>query len=103
MPRSPTAVAPGGDQPGADCVRHLEAARTGIVLDRMVGPGLGESPPTDPASGSASARCMPPTTPSMAMNRLPMIFSCGDRKPSDHLGIDIPRIGLPLFGLWIPG
>ena len=27
-----------------------------------------------------------------------MIFSCGDRKPSNHLGIDIPRIGLPLLG-----
>jgi hypothetical protein len=31
-----------------------------------------------------------------------MIFSCGDRKPSHHLGIDIPRVGLPLFGLCIP-
>jgi hypothetical protein len=40
---------------------------------------------------------MPPATPSMAMNRLPMIFSCSDRKPSDHLGIKIPRIGVPLF------
>jgi hypothetical protein len=58
MPRSPTAMAPGGDQPGADCVRHLEAARTGIVLDRTVGPGLGESPPIDPASSSASAPCI---------------------------------------------
>ena len=28
-----------------------------------------------------------------------MIFSCSDRKPSDHLGIKIPRIGLPLF--WV--
>ena len=59
-------------------------------------------PPIDPASGSASAPCMPPTTPSMAMNRLPMIFSCSDRKPSHHLGIKIPRVGLPLFGLCIP-
>jgi len=41
---------------------------------------------------------MPPTTPSMAMNRLPMILSCSDWKPSDHLGIKIPRIGLPLLG-----
>jgi hypothetical protein len=41
---------------------------------------------------------MPPTTPSMAMNRLPMIFSCSDWKPSDHLGIKIRRIGLPLLG-----
>jgi hypothetical protein len=41
---------------------------------------------------------MPPTTPSMAVNRLPMIFSYSDRKPSDHLGIKIPRIGLPLLG-----
>ena len=59
-------------------------------------------PPIDPASGSASAPCMLPTTPSKAMNRLPMIFSCGDRKPGHHLGIKIPRIGLPLFGLCIP-
>jgi hypothetical protein len=29
-----------------------------------------------------------------------MIFSCGDRKPSDHLGIKIRRIGLPLLGLY---
>jgi hypothetical protein len=41
---------------------------------------------------------MPPTTPSMAMNRLPMILSCSDWKPSDHLGIKIGRIGLPLLG-----
>jgi hypothetical protein len=34
----------------------------------------------------------------MAMNRLPMIFSCSDWKPSDHLGIKISRIGLPLLG-----
>ena len=44
---------------------------------------------------------MPPTTSSMAINRLPMIDSCSDWKPSDHLGIKIPRIGLPLFGLCI--
>ena len=31
-----------------------------------------------------------------------MVFSCGDRKPSDHLGIKIPRIGLPLLGLYPP-
>jgi hypothetical protein len=41
-------------------------------------------------------------TPSMAMNRLPMIDSCSDWKPSDHLGIKIPRIGLPLLGPCIP-
>jgi hypothetical protein len=41
---------------------------------------------------------MPPTTPPMAMNRLPMIDRCSDRKPIDHLGIKIPRIGLPLLG-----
>jgi hypothetical protein len=34
----------------------------------------------------------------MAMNRLPMIDSCSDWKPSDHLGIKIPRIGLPVLG-----
>jgi hypothetical protein len=45
---------------------------------------------------------MPPTTPSMAMNRLPMIDSCSDWKPSDHLGIKISRIGLPLLGPCIP-
>lgn len=27
-----------------------------------------------------------------------MIFSCSDSKPSDHLGIKIPRIGSPLLG-----
>jgi hypothetical protein len=43
---------------------------------------------------------MPPTTPSMAMNRLPMIDSCSDWKPSDHLGIKIPRIGRPLLALY---
>jgi len=61
------------------------------------GPGLGESLLlTRPAA--ASARCMPPTTPSMAMNRLPMIDSLEYWKPSDHLGIKIARIGLPLLG-----
>ena len=60
----------------------------------MVGPGLGESLVLTRPSSSASAPCMPPmttlamssfqydsdhfsgdsTTPSMAMNRLPMIF-----------------------------
>jgi hypothetical protein len=45
---------------------------------------------------------MPPTTPLMAMNRLPMIDSCSDWKPSDHLGIKIPRIGRPLLALY-PG
>ena len=49
-------------------------------------------PPTDSASSGASAPCIPPTTPWMAMNRLPMIDSCSDWKPSDHLGIKIPRI-----------
>jgi hypothetical protein len=29
-----------------------------------------------------------------------MIFSCGDRKPSDHLGTKIPRIGLPCLALY---
>jgi hypothetical protein len=53
---------------------------------------------TDSASSSAFAPCMPSTTSSMAMNTLPMIFSCSDRKPIDHLGIKIPRIGLPLLG-----
>ena len=67
----------------------------------MVGARPRRIPPIDPASGSASAPCMLPTTPSKAMNRSPMIFSCGDRKPSHHLGIKIPRIGLPLFGLCI--
>ena len=95
-------MAPGGDQLGADCVRHLEAARTGIVLDRMVAARSRRIPPIDPASGSASAPCMPPTTPSKAMNRLPMIFSCSDRKPSHHLGIKIPRVGLPCLALY-PG
>jgi hypothetical protein len=33
----------------------------------------------------------------MAMNRLPMIDSRRDWKPSDHLGIKIPRIGRPLL------
>ena len=37
------------------------------------GPGLGESLLL--TGSSASARCMPPTTPSMAVNRLPMIDS----------------------------
>jgi hypothetical protein len=36
----------------------------------------------------------------MAMNRLPMIDSCSDWKPSDHLGITIPRIGRPLLALY---
>ncbi|HEU4907951.1 MAG TPA: hypothetical protein VFT17_03730 [Propionibacteriaceae bacterium] len=31
-----------------------------------------------------------------------MIFSCGDRKPSDHLGIESPRIGLRGLGC-VPG
>jgi hypothetical protein len=31
-----------------------------------------------------------------------MVFSCGDWKPGDHLGIKIPRIGLPLLGLYPP-
>jgi hypothetical protein len=43
---------------------------------------------------------MPPTTPLMAMHRLPMIDSCSDWKPSDHLGIKIPRIGRPLLALY---
>jgi hypothetical protein len=29
-----------------------------------------------------------------------MVFSCGDWKPGHHLGIKIPRIGLPLLGLY---
>ena len=73
---------------------------TGIVLDRMVAARPRRIPPIDPASGSASARCMPPTTPSKAMNRLPMIDSCSDWKPSDHLGIKIPRIGRPVLALY---
>ena len=36
----------------------------------------------------------------MAINRLPMIDSCSDWKPSDHLGIKIPRIDLPLLGMY---
>jgi hypothetical protein len=36
----------------------------------------------------------------MAMNRLPMIDSCNDWKPSDHLGIKIPRIGRPPLALY---
>jgi hypothetical protein len=32
-----------------------------------------------------------------------MIFSWGDRNPSDHLGIKIPRIGLPLLRPASPG
>ena len=31
-----------------------------------------------------------------------MIFSCSDRKPSHHLGIKIPRVGLPCLALY-PG
>jgi hypothetical protein len=38
---------------------------------------------------------MPSTTPSMAMNTLPMIFSCSDRKPIDHLGIKIRGLVCP--------
>jgi hypothetical protein len=41
---------------------------------------------------------MPPTTPSMADEQIVMIDSCSDWKPSDHLGINIPQIGLPLLG-----
>jgi hypothetical protein len=36
----------------------------------------------------------------MVMNRLLMIDSCSDWKPSDHLGIKIPRIGRPLLALY---
>ena len=39
------------------------------------GPGLGESLLLTQPAAAASARCMPHTTPSMAMNRLPMIDS----------------------------
>ena len=33
--------------------------------------------------------------------KVAVVESCSDWKPSDHLGIKIPRIGLPLFGLCI--
>ncbi len=29
-----------------------------------------------------------------------MIFSCSDWTPSDHLGIKLPRIGLPCLALY---
>jgi hypothetical protein len=64
----------------------------------MVGAGPRRIPPADPASSSASAACMPPTTPSMADEQIVMIDSCSDWKPSDHLGINIAQIGLPLLG-----
>jgi hypothetical protein len=44
----------------------------------------------------ARPRRIPPTD----SNTLPMIFSCSDRKPIDHLGIKIPRIGLPCLTLY---
>ena len=89
-------MAPGGDQLGADCVRHLEAARTGIVLDRMVGPGLGESLLL--TGERQRVRALHAAYDAVdGHEQIVMIFSCSDRKPSHHLGIKIPRVGLPLL------
>jgi hypothetical protein len=45
-PRSPAAVAPGGDQPGAGCVRHLEAAADLPAVLNDLSHGLSpDSPP----------------------------------------------------------
>jgi hypothetical protein len=54
-------------------------------------------PPTDPASSGASASCMPAHDAVSGYEQIVMIFSCSDRKPSDHLRIKIPRIGVPPF------
>lgn len=53
-----------------------------------------------PRRSPRSPAAVAPVVISRAMNRFVMVFSCGDWKPGHHLGIKIPRIGLPLLGLY---
>jgi hypothetical protein len=66
------------------------------------GPGLGESLLlTRPAAARPRLHAAHDTVD--GHEQIVMIFSCGDGKPSDHLGIKIPRIGLPLLAKWRSG